>query len=609
MNTSRLSQLFRLSLPALLVMLLAIGASSCGRKGGSAGNDNNAAAAGDPVAGDWLIIHSLSDPEDLNYLTSTDAGAQEIHNLMYESLTTTDWETIKTIPVLADSLPRMSEDRLSYEVRIRKDAKFADGKPVTAADFIFFLKALKNPYVVNAAPTRGYYVRVDRAEMIDNDPYRLRVVMTEPYYLGDQWVGALLALPKHIWDPKGLTDKVTFDELNQNDPNKNPAVKEFADWFQDPEKGRSKEFLVGTGPYVFEQWRRNDRVVLVRNENYWNKKDPTYGRAYPNRLIWKTVNDMNAALASLKSGDVDFMPNIEKLQYVNVRDKLPQFSLKPAIYKYPAYTYIGYNQDKPMFKDKLVRNALAHALNRDAIIKNIYFDYARPIQSPIGSSRPESDTTLPIIKYDLTKAKTLLAEAGWSDSDGDGVLDKVINGRKTPFKFQILLNSGNERRKSMGLIFVQELKKIGIDASTQSIDWALFLDRTRDGDYDAYIGGWAMGVTEGDMYQIWHSSSAQRGGSNYIRYRNPRIDELIEQIRGEFDFEKRKVHYKEIQRIIHEDQPYNFLVNEKLTGAYHNRFQNVKFYEPRPSYYPAWWWVPKSAQKYTQAPDKATATR
>jgi peptide/nickel transport system substrate-binding protein len=606
MKTTRTSQFLLRSLMLAIAALLAVGAGACGRKSGGGGKSDG--AAGDPVQGDWLIMHSLSDPEDLNYLTSTDAGAQEIHNMMYETLTSVDWETIKTIPVLADSLPVMSEDRMSYEISIRKDARFADGKPVTADDFIFFLKALKNPYVVNAAPTRGYYARVDRAERIDNDPLRLRVIMSEPYYLGDQWVGGLVALPKHIWDPKGITDKISFDELNQNDPNKNPAIKEFSDWFQDPEKGRDKAFLIGSGPYVFSEWIRNDRVVLMRNDNYWKKNDPKYGRAYPDRLVWKTVNDMNAALASLKSGTIDFMPNIEKLQYKNVRNNLGQFNLDSAVYPYPSYTYVGYNQDRPIFKDKLVRQALAHAINREAIIKSIYFNYARPVQSPILRRRPESDTTLPIIPFDLAKAKSLLAQAGWNDTDGDGVLDKVINGRKTPFKFQILLNSGNERRKSMGLIFVQDLKKIGVDASTQSIDWALFLDRTRDGDYDAYIGGWAAGVTEGDMYQIWHSASAARGGSNYVRFKNARVDELIEQIRSEFDFEKRKVHYQEIQKIIHEEQPYNFLVAERMTGAYNNRFENVAFYDPRPSYVPAWWWVPKTAQKYTQG-NKATAMR
>src|SRR5699024_7068687 len=141
-----------------------------------------------------------------------------------------------------------------------------------------------------------------------------------------------------------------------------------------------------------------------------------------------------------------------------------------------------------------------------------------------------------IIPFDPNKAKALLAQAGWKDSDGDGILDKVIDGRKTPFKFQILLNSGNDRRKSIGLIFVQDLKKIGVDASTQSIDGTLCLIRTRDGAYDGYIGGWVSSVVEGDMRQLWHSSQSARGGSNYVRFRNARVDSLIEAIRSEFDF-------------------------------------------------------------------------
>jgi peptide/nickel transport system substrate-binding protein len=376
-------------------------------------------------------------------------------------LTTTDWVTLKTIPVLADSLPRMSEDKLTYDVSIRRDAKFADGKPVTADDFIFYLKALKNPNVTNAAPVRGYYARVDRAEKIDGDPYRLRVYMTEPYYLGDQWVGGLVAMPKHIWDPNGLTDKITFDELNKNDPNKNPAIAEFAESFQDVEKARSKEFLIGSGPYQFEEWRRNDRVVLVRNANYWKKSDSVYGRQYPDRIVWRTVNDMNAALAALKSGDMDFMPNIEKVLYNNAKPQFDNFKLKPAEYDYPSYTYIGYNESKPLFNDKLVRQALAHALDRESIIKSIYFGLAVPVQSPILLRRPEYDSSLQVIPYDLEKAKQLLAQAGWSDSDGDGILDKEINGTKTPFRFKILLNSGNKRRESMAIIFGQALKKIG----------------------------------------------------------------------------------------------------------------------------------------------------
>ncbi len=576
--------------------LLALAVSACG--GGSKSPEGETVAAGGtPQKGDWIFIWSMADPQSVNYLTSTDATSQEIEGYIYESLTATDWETAETIPWIADSLPKASPDHMSYEFTIKKGVTFSDGTPVTGEDFIFFLKALKDPYITNAAPLRSYYTRVDRAELINNDPYRLRVVMKEPYYLGHQYAGGLIALPKHVWDPSGLSDRMTFDELNAMDPNKNPAIKALADSIQDVQKGMSKQYLIGSGPYKFDSWRRNDRVELVRNDKYWNSDD-RWGKAYPDKLIWKTINDANAAVAALKSGELDFYNNIEKVLYHREKPRFPQHHLNPAEYEYPAYAYIGYNEDRPMFKDKRVRMALAHAINREQMIQSIYYGYARPVQSPIGSFRPEADTNLPIIKYDLDEAKQLLAEAGWKDTDGDGILDK--DGK--PFRFTIMLNSGNQRRASIALVFAEALKQIGIDASTQSLDWALMLNRLRDGKYDATIAGWAMNVTEGDMYQIWHSESASNGGSNYVRFRNHTVDSLIEAIRSEFDFEKRKVMYRQIQQIIYDEQPYNFLFAETQTGAVQDRFQNVHFYKPRPCYLASEWWVPLQAQKYTKHP-------
>jgi ABC-type transport system substrate-binding protein len=432
---------------------------------------------------------------------------------------------------------------------------------------------------------------------VNNDPYHIKITMVEPYYLGADVTGDLIAAPKHVLDPKNLSDKFTFDELNAGDPNHNPAMKQLGDQLRDPSLSFSKQYLIGSGPYMFEKFARNDRVVLVRNPNYWDKEGP-YGKAYPDQIIWRSINDYNAALTSLKGGEIDVMPRMEKVQYNNEKDRFPSNHLKPAIYDYPAYIFIGYNLKRPIFEDKLVRLALAHAVDRDLIIKKIYYGMARAVQSPIFYQAKECDTTIPIIKYDLEESKRLLAQAGWKDSDGDGILDKMINGQKVDFRFTVQLNSGNQARKQIALIFVDALKKLGIDAKTTEIEWATFLQRQRAHDFDAYIGGWAMSVTEGDLYQIWHSKSAEEGGSNFGFYKNDRLDQLIESNRTEFDWNKRLANYKEMQKIINDDQPYTFLVSERLTGAYSDRFQGVTFFAPRPCYYAGWWWVPLTAQKY-----------
>lgn len=536
---------------------------------------------------DKVVIHAGSDPETLNLITATDVTAQELHGFMYETLTSTDPFTLGTIPWIAESLATVSSDKRSYTFRLRTDATFSDGKPVTGEDFIFYLKCIKNPYIVNAAPVRGYYSRVERIELIDGDKYRIRAVMSEPYYLGEQFIGGLYAFPKHIWDPKNLSDRITFDELNRNDPNRNPAIKQLADIIQDERKSFDKKFLVGSGSYMLERFEPSERIVLVRNERYWNKEH-RYGASLPKRLEWRSSYEENV-IAALQNGRLDMLPIIEKSTFEEIKEELADYGLKPGFYDYPAYSYIGYNQRNPIFQDRRVRRALSHAVNIDSMIHTVFYGLATPVRSPILNRRPEFDSTLPAIPYDLDVARKLLTEAGWSDSNNDGILDKMIKGKLRDFRFTILIIDGNARRLRIASIFAEALHELGIGTEVIMQDWPTFLQRTRDGEYDAFVGGWATSVLEGDLYQIWHSESAREGGSNHVGYKNREVDKLIEKIRGEFDFEKRKEMYQRVQRIIYEDQPYTFLVSEKQICIYSNRFDNVEFFAPRPCYNPAWW--------------------
>ena len=587
------------ALPSLFLFFVACGSGS--EQTPNTTSTIPASEAGDPAYGDWVVIHSLSDPESINPVTSSDATAQEIDSYIYEALTTTDVETLQTIPWIADSHALVSDDRLSYEFTIRKDARFSDGKPVTGEDFIFYLKTIKNPRILKAAPLRGYYTRVDSATLIDGDPHRLRVVMASPYYLGEQWAGGLYAYPKHIWDPEGISDKVFFTELNAGDTNHNPLVKQFAENIEDIQRDFDPAFLVGSGPYIMDEYREQDRVVLRWNPDYWNSKH-RYGANYPARIVWLTINDLNAALSALKAGEIDFVPRLDQVQYKYEKVRFTKNDLVPNEYDYPAYNYVGYNADreeKPFLADKRVRWAFAHALDRRKMIEKIFFGNAQPVQSPIYRKRPEYDTALPFIEYDLDKARSLLDEAEWKDSDGDGVRDKVIDGKKVEMEFNLMLNSGNNNRRQMAIIFAEALKKIGVIANPSTIEWAVFLERLDKHDFDACIGGWVSNVTEGDMYQLWHSESSVVGGSNYVSFKNPRVDELIERIRGEFDFKKRRGMYQEIQQIIYDEQPYNFLVAEKRVCGYNDRFHDVGFFAPRPCYNAGWWWAPKNEQRYS----------
>jgi peptide/nickel transport system substrate-binding protein len=200
--------------------------------------------------------------------------------------------------------------------------------------------------------------------------------------------------------------------------------------------------------------------------------------------------------------------------------------------------------------------------------------------------------------YDFSPARglELLRKAGWSDSDGDGILDKVIDGRRIPFRFELKINSGNTTRKSVALTLQDELRKHGIDVSVREIDWTIFLSDVKARKFDAVILGWSMSVSEPDAYQVWHSSQAANRGSNHISYKNERVDQILEQYRREFDPQKRIALYREFQQILSEEQPYTFLFVNKSVAAVQRRIRGVEVYPG--GIRPIDWWVPAAARRY-----------
>ena len=549
-----------------------------------------------PVTGDWLIYHFLSDPEQLNPLTSNDAGASAILGYIMQSLLTRDPRTLELKPLLAEARPAISNDKLTYTFKIRRDVHFQDGQRLTGEDVLFSLKAIKCP-LVNAPFARVYYDSVVDSQLVDE--YTIRFVTKEPYFLNETMLGGIDVMPRHYYDPENLLKGVSVRELTK-DPNQLSAnVKRFADNFN---KNYSRNPM-GSGPYKFQGWKTGQEVELLRDANYWGKGKEGVDQAYFDRHKYRIINNLDAALVTLKSGGLDTM-NLQPLQYLKQTgaakfnedyQKLEYFS--------PSYTYIGWNNAHPIFQDKRVRKAMTLLTDRRQMVKTILFGLGQVVDGPIYFFRPEYDKTLVSHPFDPKKASEILSEAGWKDSDGDGILDKVINGNKVPFRFEIKFNSGNTIRKSVALTLQDELKKHGIAATVRELDWTIFLDDVKNHKFDAMILGWAMSVNEPDAYQVWHSSQAANKGSNSISYKNARVDKVLEDYRREFDPKKRIELYREFQQILHDEQPYTFAFMQKSLPAVSRRFRGVEVL-PIGGVRPLDWWVPASAQKYTS---KATA--
>ncbi len=548
-----------------------------------------------PEYGDWMVQHMLSDPENLNPYIHGDRGSSTVLNYIVESLLYAQNDPPYTLKgKLARSYPEISEDKLSYTFEVREDVHFSDGKPLTADDVLFTMKAIKNPEVL-AARMRSYYLTVK--DIRQEGKYKITFVCEEPYFKNDISLGLYLKiLPKHFYDPDGLMDPVDIGSLIDGSWEKGPhadRVRKFAEQFNQ----NFNRKVLGSGPYVIEDVERDivtqQKVLLTRNKNYWGAgKEDFPPPGYMDKIVFKIINNQDAAFIELINGNLD----VHGLKPLEFKDKTwsPEFNsrfLKGIKYA-SGYIYIGWNNAHPIFRDKRVRQAMTHLTDRESMVKNLLFGLGEPVDSPIHKFRPEYNHNLTPYAYDPDRALDLLEEAGWSDTDDDGILDKVIAGQKTAFKFEFLVNSGNQLRKDIALILQNELQDIGIVCEVRELDWSIFLDRVNKKEFDVLTLGWSGGgdvAFPPDSYTIWHSSQVEGRGFNFIGFKNEEVDRILEDYRREFDPEVRIALYQRFQEILHGEQPYTFLWKQRGVTAYSRRFRGVTWYPVGPETQE--WWV------------------
>jgi peptide/nickel transport system substrate-binding protein len=577
-------------------LCLAVLALACGERDAAPTAPTAAAGAplveegGPPQRGDWLVIHQLSDPENLNPLTSNDAGSTEVLNWILPSLIGVDPATLEQRPMLAEALPTISSDFLSFTFRLRPGITFSDGRPMSAEDVVFTLKAILNP-AVQAPHLRNYFDSVADAVALDEHTVEIRC---RKLFFRNPWdLGGIQPLPRHYYDPSNQLDGISVSEIVGWDslaPEEKKRAEAFAKAFNEDFQRRP----MGPGAYVLANpetdWKTGERIVLTHRDDFWAPGRSDLGDGWVDRIVFRIVNDMNAALVGLKGRDIDVM-GLTPIQYMRETNsaKFKRQTGKNARDS-AAYGYIAWNQRRPAFADRRVRQALSHLVDRRNLIEKVMFGLAVPVEGHISPLRKEYNRDLEPWPFDPERARALLAEAGWSDSNGDRVLDKEIDGKRVPLRFEIISNAGNDQRKQIGLVVIDEFKRQGIDASFRSIDWSIMLDKVRNFDFDAVILGWVPpAAVPPDAYQVWHSSQAVENGSNYTNFRNAEVDSILERYREEFDEARRIELYRRFQEILYEEQPYTFLFSSKSLAAWDLRFRGVKWYPGMPATLEEWW--------------------
>jgi peptide/nickel transport system substrate-binding protein len=272
----------------------------------------------------------------------------------------------------------------------------------------------------------------------------------------------------------------------------------------------------------------------------------------------------------------------------------PDFQAKFNLRSYypPFVNFIMWNQRRPQFADKRVRKALTLLLDRQLILETIFHGFGRAAISTFYDES-EINTALKPFPFDPEQAKQLLDEAGWVDSDNDGIRDK--DG--VPFRFELLIVTGARETDQLTTVYQEELKRAGIEMSIRPLEWATYSERLDSRNFDAAPLAWSNpSVVDADPYQIWHSSQREGKGSNYVGFANEEADKLMEQARLEFDRDKRTKMYYRFQEILQEEQPYTLMYNPQALVAVDKRFRNVRVYKR--GLVSREWWVPLELQKY-----------
>ena len=308
------------------------------------------------------------------------------------------------------------------------------------------------------------------------------------------------------------------------------------------------------GPFRLADWRPGEQIVLGANPSYYEKGLPRL-----DQVVFRIVPDRTSQLVALRTGSVDFVQQIkpedaESLQH-DARYQLWQFWAR-------QYNYICWNTRNSLFEEAGVRRALTMAIDRQALVDALWHGHARVGASPIIQSVWAADPQTRPWPYEPDQARRILAEHGWRDSDGDGVLDR--DG--VPFRFELMTNTGTPVRRDAVIMIQDQLQRVGIDARPRLLEFNTVNDLTQRHQFDAFLGAWAID-TSLDLKYAFHSASVE-DGYNFGGYSNPQLDSLIDRARREVEPMTARRDLYQIQRILHRDQPYTFLWEpQKLAGG------------------------------------------
>lgn len=538
-----------------------------------------------------LIYHDIGEPDDMHPTNGTSAARTEIFGYTQVYLVGTDYQNLTIRPIAVKALPTVTEDGLTYSYELRTDIKFDDGSPLTIEDVVFTFKANKCP-LTNNPHAKPYLDNLAEIIVDPADKTKFKFVMKRKYIQNIAFLTDYPIMQRTFFDKKDVLSKYTFAQFDDL-KFKADQQKDLNEWgteFNNNKYSRDPKFLVGAGQYSVEKWDAGQTITLTRKENHWTKGSTNvYETSYPDKIIFKVNKDANSQMLEFKSQALDASTYLSTKTLLELQ-KDPKFNenYNSRFTNTYNYNYIAMNtkpdgvKHKKIFTDKKVRRAMAMLCPQEDINKVVNKGLNKRIIGPVSPLKDEYNKELKLIAFDIEGAKKLLDEAGWKDSDGDNIRDKMIDGEKVKLEFNLNYMTTQVDWKDIAAMISEQMYKAGVKATINPLDFAVLYDAAKKHDFDMMIAAWAGNFAPEDFTQIWHTSSWVSQGSNYTGFGNAESDALIDSIKYTLDDPTRHEMIRKLQGIIYDEQPYIFMFASLRRNVIHKRFGNQEMYFERP---------------------------
>jgi peptide/nickel transport system substrate-binding protein len=376
----------------------------------------------------------------------------------------------------------------------------------------------------------------------------------------------------------------------------------YKEYLNDPEAYRSSKTLVlGTGPYMLDREASSNltgsQVVLKKNPRYWREPKGTF-----DKLVWKVIDNSSARLVAFRNGEID-VHQVDPKAFESLKkekDIIANSNIFEFMSPRHGYTYIGWNAKsngkETFFADKRVRLAMTYLTDKQKIVDEVYNGFAAVADSPFSTLGEQHNSSVKPYEYNVAKAKAILEEVGFKDRDGDGIIE---NEAGKPFSFKFTYASEREDSRLVALMLRDAYARAGIQVELDPQLSARLYDMMDEKSYEALTSGW-LGSQEQDVYLMFHSDEIKGSLYNFISYHNAKLDSVIETARKTVDTSERMSLWRQVHQVLHDDQPYTFLVHRSGLRLVNKRIKNVAV---TPSglnlnSLPIEVYVPKSEQKH-----------